>query len=111
MNVEFILQDHLTGITNIAWYIKEEGQMAKNEFTLEIDQLAFVIEIVKEESGGFFLFCKPCFEKHKFFFMNKDKSGNWKIQYRDTVSKNILALETLLTEKITEVLKIETRIT
>ena len=37
--------------------------------------------------------------------MNKDNTGNWRILYRDTVPQNILAMETILSEKINDTLK------
>jgi len=79
--------------------------MTKKEFILEIDQLVFILEIVKEEKGGYFLFCKPKFESNRSFFMNKDNTGNWRILYRDTVPQNILSMELILSEKITDTLK------
>jgi len=71
------------------------------EFMIDIDmQHTFLMEINNKDDGDIFLFCKPVNDRTKYFFMGRNKEGNWIILSRFTVPSYILELENLISEKV-----------
>ena len=75
-----------------------------NEFTVEVDDKSFLIEVNKQTDNTVFLFCKPLFGEPKYFFMGKDEHAKWVMQSRFTIPQYILAMENLLSEKVTQIM-------
>jgi hypothetical protein len=71
------------------------------EFVVDIGNMHFDVEVNRTEQDDVFLFCKPMDkDEHRYFFMGQDISGRWVILSKFVVPKYILALESVLSEKI-----------
>lgn len=86
--------------------IVENVPSPSNEFIIEIDQQQFLVEINKITGGNTFLFCRPLFGTPTYFFMERNEKGKWVLSSRFTVLSHVLALEKVLSEKITRVMRL-----
>lgn len=72
------------------------------EFTIEVDGISFLVDVIVTENKCSFLFCKILDDQAHYFFMEQTQAGQWEIISRFMVPPYILAMEHIVTERISE---------